>query len=242
MKDMPDKVPHGGEYCSNLVRARDEDRWLAAQYASVELKRALMALYAFHGELRRIPGAVSEPPLGEIRLQWWREALGEIVAGKASRAHPVVEEMSAAGIVRPEFMDAFEVAIDATARLLYGEGFHDIADLGAWLGKAEGSIDALAVRLAGDADETASNALRAGGVFALAREGPSLAPNLIADLAANLPPQWDAVRHGLRDVCASAAPAVLHLALTPAYVKRGGAPFPVVKRANLFAAMAFGRF
>lgn len=241
-KDMSDKLTHGDEYCSNLVRARDEDRWLAAQYAPDALKRALIALYAFHGELRRIPGAVSEPPLGEIRLQWWREALDEIVNAKAHRAHPVVEEMAATGIVRKPVMARFEAAIDAAARPLYGEGFEDINDLSDWLENAEGTVDALAVALATDNDATMQAAPKAGVAFSLAREGASLAPNLAGEIPVKARGLWEDARGGLRDAPAEAAPAILHLSLTPAYLKRDAAPFPVSKRMRLFTAMAFGRF
>ena len=113
-------------YCSQLVRARDGDRWLAAQYAPEKERSALIALYAFHCELRKIPGAVSEPPLGEIRLQWWREALQEIRDGKAPRAHPVVEAMAHADVVTRIAAEKYDAVIDASARPLYGEGFGDV--------------------------------------------------------------------------------------------------------------------
>ena len=35
----------------------------------------LMALAAFHGEIARIPLTVRESAIGDIRLQWWRDAL-----------------------------------------------------------------------------------------------------------------------------------------------------------------------
>ncbi|MEM9617618.1 MAG: squalene/phytoene synthase family protein [Pseudomonadota bacterium] len=239
---MSDKLTHGGEYCSNLVRTRDEDRWLAAQYAPDALKRALIALYAFHGELRRIPGAVTEPPLGEIRLQWWREALDEIVNAKAHRAHPVVEEMAATGIVSKPMMGLFEAAIDAAARPLYGEGFSDVDDLADWLEKAEGTVDALAVALAADNDATMRAVQKAGAAYSLAREGVGVAPNIAGEIPAKARDLWEDARGGLRDAPTDAAPAILHLSLTPGYLKHGVSPFPVSKRIRLFAAMAFGRF
>ena len=39
---------------------------------------------------------VSEPILGQIRLQWWRDALDEIYAGKKPRRHEVVEPLAEA--------------------------------------------------------------------------------------------------------------------------------------------------
>ena len=231
----------GGEYSSELVRARDEDRWLAAQYAPEKERRALIALYAFHCELRKIPGAVSEPPLGEIRLQWWREALQEIRDGKSPRAHPVVETLAQAGIVQSVAADKYDAVIDASARPLYCEGFGDIADLVSWLKEAEGGVDAIAATLLAG-DETIADAARQAGVaFALAREGAGLAPNLSDSIEPEAKAAWRDAKSQLAQSNA-AAPALLHLALTPAYLKRGRKPFPVRKRLRLFTAMAFGRF
>lgn len=231
----------GGEYCSQLVRARDEDRWLAAQYAPEKERSALIALYAFHCELRKIPGAVSEPPLGEIRLQWWREALQEIRDGKAPRAHPVVEALAQADVVSRPVEDKYDAVIDASARPLYGEGFNDVADLAGWLQDAEGGVDAIAATLLGGDEALADAARNAGGAFALAREGAGLAPNLSSGIEPEASAIWRDARPHLAQSDA-AAPALLHLALTPIYLKRGRAPFPVRKRLRLFTAMAFGRF
>ena len=41
----------------------------------ISCREHLFALYAFNVELARIGEQVSEPQLGEIRLQWWRDAL-----------------------------------------------------------------------------------------------------------------------------------------------------------------------
>ncbi|NOX84256.1 MAG: phytoene/squalene synthase family protein, partial [Alphaproteobacteria bacterium] len=40
------------DYCQGLVRRQDEDRWLAAGYAQGDAKRRLLALHAFHIELK----------------------------------------------------------------------------------------------------------------------------------------------------------------------------------------------
>lgn len=237
---MSDEQMHGMRFCSDLVRRRDEDRWLAARYADAAGARRLLALYAFHGELRRIPAAVSEPPLGEIRLQWWREALGELRDGKRPRAHPVVEEIAAAGLAGGGFAADIDALIDAAARPLYGVGFSDIDDLTGWLRRAEGTVDAVAVRLLGGDAALAAQAAEAGAVFALAREGRMLAPGLKDDIARR-GRELRRTPAGLNPAPAAATPALAHLALTHAYLKRGQKPFPLWKRVRLFMAMATGR-
>lgn len=233
---------HSSQYCSDLVRERDEDRWLAAGYAPPLLQRKLLALYAFHAELRRIPSAVSEPPLGEIRLQWWREALDEIRAGKPPRAHPVVEEIAFAGLARPEYAALLAEAIEANARPLYGEPFSSLDALERWLGEADGAVDAVATLLAAEDRALAEAARRAGTGFALAREGRALAPHLEGDIRKRSVELAGETAADMKRASASAAPALLHLSLTKTYARRKGTPFPLAKRLKLFSAMAFKAF
>lgn len=247
---MSDTSTHARDYCADLVRQRDEDRWLAAQYANENDCRRLFALYAFQCELRRIPSAVSEPALGEIRLQWWREAFDEMRGGKPVRAHPVVEELAAAGFGEARFAEEIDAVIDAHARPLYGEGFGDIDDLSTWLGKTDGAVDALALAALGGAGlegDAAKAVVDAGAGFALAREGRALAPSLADALPAAALAIADAARPALKQTPGAEAPAILHLALIREYARRArddkdGRPFATVKRLRLFAAMAFGWF
>lgn len=83
MTESPD------EYCAAEVRRQDPDRWLTALFAPDVRRPALLALYAFNSEIARAREAVSQPMIGQIRLQWWREAWEGIMADKP-RQHPVV--------------------------------------------------------------------------------------------------------------------------------------------------------
>lgn len=80
-------------HCRDLIRKNDPDRFLLAELAPPDMRPALWALAAFHWEVARIPDLVSEPMLGAIRRQWWREAWGEIAQGRPRR-HPVVEALT----------------------------------------------------------------------------------------------------------------------------------------------------
>ena len=57
------------------ARAHERDRYLAALLGPRPIRRDLIALAAFAGEVGRIPAFVTEPMMGRIRLQWWRERL-----------------------------------------------------------------------------------------------------------------------------------------------------------------------
>jgi phytoene synthase len=81
---MPDAFAH----CENLVRAGDKDRWLASLFAPADRRPHLFALYAFDLEVARVRALARGPMAGEIRLQWWREALAGTRPGEAA-AHPV---------------------------------------------------------------------------------------------------------------------------------------------------------
>jgi len=71
------------------IQRVDEERWLSSRYASQSDREGLIVLYAFYYELARVRVAVTDATLGQIRFQWWRDALAELVAGDV-RQHDVV--------------------------------------------------------------------------------------------------------------------------------------------------------
>ena len=75
------------------LRRVDRDRFLCALAAPASLRADLATLYAFNAELAGIADKVSEPMLGLSRLQWWREALNDIAAGRRHR-HSLVGELA----------------------------------------------------------------------------------------------------------------------------------------------------
>jgi phytoene synthase len=82
------------EHCAALVREVDRERYLATLFAPAEHRDALWALYAFNVEIARVRDLAREPLPGEIRLQWWREALAGERASEAA-AHPVAAALLA---------------------------------------------------------------------------------------------------------------------------------------------------
>ncbi|MFN0023743.1 MAG: squalene/phytoene synthase family protein [Parvularculaceae bacterium] len=225
-------------YCTSLIAQADEDLHLSLRYAAPADRPRLAALFAFQIELRRIPASVSEPALGEIRLQWHREALAEIVAGKLPRAHPVILALAATGLTASDAC-ALEALIDARARLFYARTFTTLDDLGEFLAGAEAPLAGLAL---GDAGLSAA-AHGLGQAHALARLAPSFAPSLApgaAALALTL-----RAEHGpaLSRLSPEAFGRIAYLALVRGHaVRPGGTAWPLVKRLALLAATASGRF
>jgi 15-cis-phytoene synthase len=79
-------------HCDALLRREDPDRWFAALFVPEERRPHVHALYAFNLEIARVRRLVSEPLLGEIRFQWWREVLTGERANEAA-ANPVAEAL-----------------------------------------------------------------------------------------------------------------------------------------------------
>lgn len=83
-------------FCGATVRKHDPDRFLLSMFMPPEKRETLWALYAFNYEIARTRDVVTEPQLGLIRLQWWRDSLADIYAGKTFAAHPVLDPLAEA--------------------------------------------------------------------------------------------------------------------------------------------------
>jgi phytoene synthase len=77
------------------VRRHDRDRFQTVLFAPARRRESLFALYAFNYEVARVRETVSEPVLGQIRLQWWRESIAAAFDGGPVRHHIVVEALTA---------------------------------------------------------------------------------------------------------------------------------------------------
>lgn len=71
------------------VQSVDEPRWLSSRYAAEADRKTLITLYAFYYELARVRRVVTDETMGNIRFQWWRDALDELGQDKV-RQHDVV--------------------------------------------------------------------------------------------------------------------------------------------------------
>lgn len=116
------------DYCQTLVRERDRERFLSALFVPKEKRPHLFGLYAFDLEIAHVPDAVREPMAGEIRLQWWREAIAGARVEEAA-ANPV-----AAAVL--DTMARFALSADALTEIVDARSF----DL---LGQPMGSREAL---------------------------------------------------------------------------------------------------
>ena len=151
-------------YCAEELRARDRDRFLLCLFAPPQRREALFALYAFNLEVAKTAEVVSEPMLGQIRLQWWREALAEIYEGKQVRRHHVVEPLAVAirdhGLARA----AFERLIDAREADLDPAPPPDLAALENYAAATSATLQSLALAILRVEEEAAETAARQVGI------------------------------------------------------------------------------
>lgn len=163
--------------CAALVEAGDPDRFLAGMTAPVAARAKLFPLYAFNLELAKAPWVTSEPMLAEIRLQWWRDVLEEIYAGKPDRKHEVVEPL--AQVIREGKLasDALSGMIEARRADALRESFQDPEHSWHYAQHTAGALAAAAVQALGagpDAISIAEKAATAAGIGALLAAQPAL--------------------------------------------------------------------
>jgi len=149
---------------AQTVRRHDPDRYLADLFIPEEGRRHVLALHAFNAEVARVRDAVSEPALGEIRLQWWRDALAGDDGG-----HPIARALKQTIGAFNLPIDALERLIDARAFDLYDDAMPTLNDLEGYAGETSSSlIQMAAIVLAGGRDpDTAAAAGHAGVATAI---------------------------------------------------------------------------
>ncbi len=138
----------GIEYCLTQVRRYDRDRALTVLAAPQAAAADLAVLYAFNLEIALVRDSVTEPMLGRIRLQWWREALAELYAG-APRRHAVLESLAALHRRKPLSRVYFERLIDARETEFDDVIPADLAALESYADATSGNLLRLAAEAAG---------------------------------------------------------------------------------------------
>jgi phytoene synthase len=155
-------------HCEALVRAADRDRFLAALFAPAEQRGALHALYAFNFEIARVREAVREPLAGEIRLQWWSDAMAGKAAGDAM-ANPVAAALLEA-MTRYRLPSELLTGLIAARRFdLYDNPMRTLADFNDYARATSSALIALSLRIvARDAPDLGGLAHHAGLAHAIA--------------------------------------------------------------------------
>ncbi|MFN3075410.1 MAG: squalene/phytoene synthase family protein [Alphaproteobacteria bacterium] len=120
------------------LRRRDRGRYAACMFAPADRRVGLLTLYAFNLEISSIWEKIREPLAGRIRLQWWRDSIGDLYDGEPVGArHPLFPPLvqTIAGYHLPR--DLFDALIDAHERDMEGEEDPSPPDMSTLLSHAE---------------------------------------------------------------------------------------------------------
>lgn len=169
-------MPEDLEQVADAVRRDDNDRFLTALFAPADVRPALYALYAFNIEIAKVAETVSEPLIGRIRLQWWRDALEAIFDGRPAPRHAVAESLADAIGAREFSHDRFMRLIDGRERDLDPDPPSTLGDLIDYADATSAALVDLALDAAGGADDATRAAGRQVGIgYALAGIARSVA-------------------------------------------------------------------
>jgi phytoene synthase len=146
-----------------IARAGDPDRAMAVLFAPREARDDLFALYTFNVELARIAEQVSEPDLGAIRLQWWREAIERAGVGEAT-GQPVADALGDAMRRCSLSRERIAVLIDARLFDIGTKIMPDWPSLEAYLRDTACALFALAAEILGASGATLDQASSAAGM------------------------------------------------------------------------------
>ncbi|AWK85145.1 phytoene/squalene synthase family protein [Azospirillum thermophilum] len=151
-------------YSGREVRKYDNDHFLTGLFAPADRREAMFALHAFNLEIAKTREVVTEPIMGQMRLQFWRDGIAAVYEGGSVPRHAVMDPLAAAigglGLSRPLFdklIDAREADLedDPPANLTCLVNYAEVT--GAPL--VELSLEVLGVR-----DEAARAAARHVGI------------------------------------------------------------------------------
>lgn len=145
--DDPSPSISGWDEIIDVARSHQYDRYLAATLAPREARADLIVLAAFAGEMARIPWTVSEPTIGAIRLQWWRDAIS--ADSSETTGNPLADAVRACVIRRRLPVAQLHSHIDAQELELYADPAADRKELDIHFAKRDGSMFALSTRVLG---------------------------------------------------------------------------------------------
>ena len=132
------------QHCEALVREGDPDRYFATLFAPAPFRPHLFALQAFSLTIARVREAAANPMAGEIRLQWWRDAIQGEARGDV-RANPVAAALDDAIAARRLGRQPFVDLIDARVFDLYDDPMPRVNDLEGYCGETASAL----IRLGG---------------------------------------------------------------------------------------------
>lgn len=147
----------------DLLETNDRDRAMSLAFAPAGSRDDLAALYAFNVETSHIRDRISEPMPGEIRLQWWRDALAN--GGDGAAGHPIGEAFADVIARRELPRAAIDRMLEARIFDLYDDPMPSRTAFEAYAGETTSTVIMLAAMILGsDATSRISDAAGHAGV------------------------------------------------------------------------------
>jgi 15-cis-phytoene synthase len=150
-------------YCEAQLRRNDPDRWLASLFLPSALRPHVIALYAFSDEIARVRAHVSEPLLGEIRFQYWRDVLTGERGADAPVAAALVDTVERFRLPREKLISL----IDARLFDLYDAPMPSIAALESYAAATAGTLFQLAAFILDPGADVTAASRHAGIAYAV---------------------------------------------------------------------------
>ncbi|ODT76123.1 MAG: hypothetical protein ABS76_32245 [Pelagibacterium sp. SCN 64-44] len=156
------------EHAARMLGETDRDRYLATLVLTGAPRDAVTALYAFNADIAGIRERVSGPTPGEIRLQWWSDALAGEEHG-AVRQNPLADALLGT-------MERYSIPAGTLLRLiaarrfdLYDDPMPDLESFEGYAGETVSTLYQLAAMVlnGGEAVETGDAAGHLGVAHAM---------------------------------------------------------------------------
>ncbi|KFC69998.1 Phytoene synthase [Devosia sp. LC5] len=138
-------------YAAADLRSNDRDRYLATLVLNGAARDAVTALYAFNADVASVRDRVTNPAPGEIRLQWWADALDEQGHGDV-RQNPVADALL-------DTMARYRIPAGTLQRLiaarrfdLYDDPMPDLESFEGYAGETTSTLYQLAAMILNDGE------------------------------------------------------------------------------------------
>jgi len=150
-------------FCANLVRSHDFTRYASTLFVPSEVRRGLLALYAFNVEIFRVHEQVSQPLPGEMRLQWWTDVIAGTGHGGVE-GNPVAAELLLAIRDHGLPVERLSRLIDEHQFDLYNDPMPTMAALEGYLNDTASALFSLGAQISGQQSAEIEHLARHAGL------------------------------------------------------------------------------
>lgn len=174
-RQISTKTENANEYCINLVRRHDYENFLCTLLYPKELRTIGFAVRAFNVEVAQVRDMVSDVKIGEMRMQFWKDAIDKTFSGNPPH-HPVTLQL--AQVLRKKTLSKhwLKRMIECRAKMLIDQPFSSLQDVETYYENSVSSIYYVILEGVGlnnvHSDHAASHVGKAQGLTNLIRGIP----------------------------------------------------------------------